>query len=81
MSSELLQVKMDKRERERKGWRRLLYLLTQKRAATTLRPRMSGKIPETPGSPETSGKTRKLRPPKVSTLKVNLMNVLVQRCL
>jgi hypothetical protein len=51
---------MGKRERERKGRRRLLYPLTQKRAVTTLRPGISGKTPETPGSLETPGKTRKL---------------------
>jgi hypothetical protein len=34
-----------------------LYPLTHRRVVTTLRPGMSGKIPETPGSPETPGKT------------------------
>jgi hypothetical protein len=59
-------------EREER-WRGLLYPLTQKRAVTTLRPGMSGKIsktsgsPETPGSPETLGKPRILRPSNVST--------------
>jgi hypothetical protein len=64
---------MGKRERERegKGWRGLLYPLTQKRAITALRPEMSGKSPETSGSPEILGKTRKLQPSKVSTQKVN----------
>jgi hypothetical protein len=38
---------MGKRERERKGWRGLLYPLTQKRVITALRSRMFGKIPET----------------------------------
>jgi hypothetical protein len=49
MSSEGLQFKMGKRERERerKGWRGLLYPVTQKRVITALRSRMSGKIPET----------------------------------
>jgi hypothetical protein len=36
------------RERERKGWRGLLYPLTQKRAIIALRPGMSGVNPETP---------------------------------
>jgi nitrogenase molybdenum-iron protein alpha/beta subunit len=54
-------------KRERKGWRGLLYPLTQKRAVTALRPGMSGKISETLRSPETPGKTRILRPSKVST--------------
>jgi hypothetical protein len=66
------------RERERKGWRGLLYPLTQKRAVTALRPGKSGKIPENPGSPETPGKTRILRP---LTQEYNPVNVLVQRCL
>jgi hypothetical protein len=79
MSSEGLQFEMCKRER--KGWRGLLYPLTQKRAVTALRPRTSGKILETPGSSETLGKTRILRPPKVSTQENNPVNVLVQRCL
>jgi hypothetical protein len=83
MGSEGLQVEMGKRERERerKGWRGLLYPLTQKRAFTSLRPGMSRKISETPGSPETPGKTRILRPSKVSTQENNPVNVLVQRCL
>jgi hypothetical protein len=55
------------RERERKGWRWLLYPLTQKRAVTALRPEMSGENPETPGSSENPGKPRILRPSKVST--------------
>jgi hypothetical protein len=41
--------------------------LTQKRAVTALRPGMSGKNLETPGSLKTLGKTRILRPSKVST--------------
>jgi hypothetical protein len=69
------------RERERKGWRGLLYPLKQKRAVTALRPGKSGKIPETPGSPKTPSKTRILRPLKVSTQEYNPVNVLVQRCL
>jgi hypothetical protein len=36
------------REREGKGWRGLLYPLTQKKVVTALRPGMSVKIPETP---------------------------------
>jgi hypothetical protein len=55
--------------------------LTQKRVVTALRPGVSGKTPETLGSPKTSGKTQKLQPPKVSTQKLNPVNVLVQRCL
>jgi hypothetical protein len=55
--------------------------LTQKRAVTALRLKMSGKIPETPGSPETPGKTQILRPSKVSTQEYNPVNVLVERCL
>jgi hypothetical protein len=43
------------RERERKGWRGLLYPLKQKRAITALRHGISGVNPETPGSPETQG--------------------------
>jgi hypothetical protein len=39
MSSEALQVENGKRER--KGWRGLLYPLTQKRAVTALRPGIS----------------------------------------
>jgi hypothetical protein len=69
------------REREMKGWRGLLYPLTQKRAVAALRPGMSGKIPETSGSPETPGKARILRPSKVSTQENDPVNVLVQRCL
>jgi hypothetical protein len=38
-----------------KGWRELLYALTQNIAVTALRPRVSGVNPETPGSPETPG--------------------------
>jgi hypothetical protein len=72
MRSECLQVEMGKRERERKGWRGLLYPLTQKRAVTALRPGMSGKIPKTLGSPETPSKTWILRPSKVSTQKISL---------
>jgi hypothetical protein len=72
---------MGKREGRGKGWRRLLYPITQKRAVTARRPRISGKTPETPGSSETPGKTRKLWPSKVSTQEVNLVNVLVQRYL
>jgi hypothetical protein len=79
MSSEALQFEMGKRER--KGWRGLLYPLTQKRAVTALRLRMSEKNPETPGSPDTLGKTRILRPSKVSTQENIPVNVLVQRCL
>jgi hypothetical protein len=50
MSFEVLHFKMGERERERerKGWRELLYRLTQKRAITALRPGLSGKNPETP---------------------------------
>jgi hypothetical protein len=59
----------------------LLYPLTQKRVVTDLRFGMFGKIPEIPGSLETPGKTRILRPSKVSTQEYNLVNVLVQRCL
>jgi hypothetical protein len=51
MSSEALQVEMGKRER--KGWRGLLYPLTQKRVVTALRPGISGVNSETLGSPET----------------------------
>jgi hypothetical protein len=40
-------------EREGKGWRGLLYPLIQKRVVTALRPGISGKTPETLGSPET----------------------------
>jgi hypothetical protein len=69
------------KESERKGLRELLYPLTQKRAVTALRPEICCKTPEAPGSSETPGKPRKLRPPKVSTQKVNPVNVLVQRCL
>jgi hypothetical protein len=69
------------RERERKGWRELLYPFTQKRAVTPLRPGISGKTLETPGSLETPGKPRRFRSSKVSTQKVNPVNVLVQRCL
>jgi hypothetical protein len=36
---------------ERKGWRGLLYPLTQNIAVTTLRPGISGVNPETLGSP------------------------------
>jgi hypothetical protein len=79
MSPEALQFEMGKRER--KGSRGLLYPLTQKKVVTALRPRMSGKIPETPGSPETPGKTRILRPSMVSTQENIPVNVLVQRCL
>jgi hypothetical protein len=43
------------REGERKGWRRLLYPLTQNIAVTALRPGISEVNPETPGSPETPG--------------------------
>jgi hypothetical protein len=46
MSSELLQVEMGKRER--KGWRWLLYPLTQKRAVIALRPGISKNTLETP---------------------------------
>jgi hypothetical protein len=38
MSFEALQVEMGERERERKGWRGLLYPLTQKSAVTALKP-------------------------------------------
>jgi hypothetical protein len=72
---------MGKSERERKGWRRLLYPLTQKRAVTALRPGMFGKTPETLGSLATPGKIRILRPSKISTQENNPVNVLVQRCL
>jgi hypothetical protein len=72
---------MGKRERGEGWWRGLLYPLTQKRAVTALRPGMFRKILETPGSPKTPGKTRILRPPKVSTQENNLVNVLVPRCL
>jgi hypothetical protein len=54
-------------KRERKGWRGLLYPLTQKRVVTALGPGMFGENPETPGSPETPRKSRILRPFKVST--------------
>jgi hypothetical protein len=70
MSFELLQVvNGQERERERKeGGEGGFYTPSeQKRVVTALRPGMSGKIPDTPGSLETPGKTRKLRPPKVST--------------
>jgi hypothetical protein len=68
MSSEPLEFEMGKRDRERgKGGGGFCTLLTQKRAITALRPGMSGKNPETPGSPETPGKTWILRPSKVST--------------
>jgi hypothetical protein len=43
-------------KRERKWWRGLLYPLTQKRVVTALRPGISEKTPETPGSSETPGK-------------------------
>jgi hypothetical protein len=79
MNSKLLQVEMGKRER--KGWWVFLYLLTQKRAVTALRPGISGKTPETPGSPETPGITWKLGPPKVRTQEFKPMNLLVQRYL
>jgi hypothetical protein len=45
------------RERDRKGWRGLLYPLTQKRAVTAIRHGMSGENQETSGSPKTPGKT------------------------
>jgi hypothetical protein len=38
-----------------KGWRGLLYPLTQNIAVEALRPEVSGENPETPGSPETLG--------------------------
>jgi hypothetical protein len=50
------------RERERKGWRGLLYPLTQKRAVTALRPGMSVENSETSESPETPGKPQILTP-------------------
>jgi hypothetical protein len=52
MCSETLQVEIGKRE---EGWRGLLYPLTQKRAVTALRPRISRVNPEIPGRPETPG--------------------------
>jgi hypothetical protein len=81
MCYEALPFKTGKRERESKGWRGLLYPLTQKRLVTALRPGMSGENPETLGSPETPGKTRILRPSKITTPENNPVNVLVQRCL
>jgi hypothetical protein len=69
------------RERERKGWRGLLYPLTQKRAIIALRPGVSGKSPELREVRRLRGKTWTLRPPKVNTQKVSPVNVLVQRCL
>jgi hypothetical protein len=72
---------MGKRERERKGWRGLLYPLTQKRAIIDLRPGVSGKSLELREVRRLRGKTRTLRPPKVNTQKVSPVNVLVQRCL
>jgi hypothetical protein len=42
-------------ERSKKGWRGLLYPLTQNIAIEALRPGVSGVNPETPGSPETPG--------------------------
>jgi hypothetical protein len=50
-----LQVEIGKRETKREGWRRLLYLLTQKRVVAALQPEVSGLSLETPGSPEFSG--------------------------
>jgi hypothetical protein len=38
-----------KREGSRKGWRGLLYTLTQNIVVTALRPGVSGVNPETPG--------------------------------
>jgi hypothetical protein len=38
-----------------KGWRGLLYPLTQNIAVEALKPGVSGANPETLGSPETSG--------------------------
>jgi hypothetical protein len=62
---------MRERERERGKGGGDFYTPTQKRAVTALRLGISGKTPKTLGSPETPGKTRKLRPSKVSTQKVN----------
>jgi hypothetical protein len=55
--------------------------LTQNIAVEALRPRVSGVNSETPGSSETPGRTRILRPSKVSTQEKILVNVLVRRCL
>jgi hypothetical protein len=57
------------------------YPLTQNIAVEALRPGVSGVNPETPGSPETPGKTRILRHSKVSTQEKIPVNVLVRRCL
>jgi hypothetical protein len=54
---------------------------TQNIAVEALRPGVSGVNLETLGSPETPGKTRILRPSKVSTQEKIPMNVLVRRCL
>jgi hypothetical protein len=57
-------------KRERRGRVEGAFIpLTQKRAVTALRPRIFEKTPKTLGSLETSGKTQKLWPPKVSTQK------------
>jgi hypothetical protein len=51
---------MGKSER-RKRVEKAVIPLTHKRVVTTLRPQISGKTPETQGSPVTPGKTRKLQ--------------------
>jgi hypothetical protein len=64
-----------------RGWRGLLYPLTQNIAVEALRPGVSRVNPETSGSPETPGKTRILRPSNASTQEKIPVNVLVRMCL
>jgi hypothetical protein len=82
MSSEGLQFKMGKRERERKERVEGAFIPRH-----TEKSHYSSKIqnvwenPGNSGSPETPSKTWILRPSKVSTQENNPVNVLVQRCL
>jgi hypothetical protein len=85
MSSEACRSKWAReREREREREERVegafIPLHTEKSRYSS-KTRNSGKTLETPGSPETQGKPRRFQSSKVSTQKVNPVNVLVQRCL
>jgi hypothetical protein len=82
MRSEDVQVEMaGERESKEGGGGGFYTPLTQNITVEALRPGVSGLNPETPGSPETPGKTRILRPSKFSTQEKIPVNVLVRRCL
>jgi hypothetical protein len=82
MSFEPSEFEMGKRDRERgKGGGGLLYPPHTEKSHYSSKTRNVRENPETPGSPETPGKTWILRPSKVSTQENIHVNVLVQRCL